>query len=456
MSIKLPSNSEMLSPDFTFGVATAAFQIEGANTADNRLPCIWDTFCATPNKVKNADNGAIACDHYHLWEQDVELIKNLGVDAYRLSIAWPRVMDEKGEPNQAGLNFYQNLLKKLKAEGLKVFVTLYHWDLPQHLEDKGGWLNRETAYLFKAYTDLVTKELGEWVDSWATFNEPFCAAILGYELGIHAPGLAKPKYGRQAAHHILLAHGLALPVIRANTPQAKVGIVLNMNQSYAASEKTEDQFACLIRETLDNQFFIEPLMKGQYPQILKDVAPQYLPTILPGDMAIISQPLDFLGMNYYTCNHNAYEPQNLFKDVKNTSPVEYTDIGWEIAPHAFEELLVNLHKQYELPPIYITENGAACADEITNGEIDDNQRVRYLNSHINAVNNAIEAGVDIRGYFAWSLMDNFEWAEGYSKRFGLTYVDYTTQERSIKRSGYAYRELLNSRKNQFRTQKASS
>ena len=415
MSITLPSNSKMLTPDFIFGVATAAFQIEGAAKADNRLPSIWDTFCATPGKVKGMDNGDIACDHYHLWEQDIQLIKELGVDAYRLSIAWPRVMNEQGEANQAGLDFYRNLLKKLKAEGLTVFVTLYHWDLPQHLEDKGGWLNRETAYRFQQYADLVTTELADWVDSWATFNEPFCAAILGYELGIHAPGLSKPEYGRQAAHHILLAHGLALPIIRKNAPHSKVGIVLNMNRSYAASEKVEDQFACLLRETLDNQFFIEPLMKGQYPQLLKTVAPQYLPTVLPGDMEIISQPIDFLGLNFYTCNHNAYDADSLFKNVQSSQNVEYTDIGWEIAPQAFTELLVTLHQQYELPPIYITENGAACDDHIIAGEINDEQRVRYLDGHLNAVHRAIDAGVDIRGYFAWSLMDNFEWAEGYSK-----------------------------------------
>ncbi|MEP3350081.1 MAG: GH1 family beta-glucosidase [Marinomonas sp.] len=446
MSITLPPNSKMLTSDFIFGVATAAFQIEGATTADNRLPSIWDTFCATPGKVKNQDNGEIACDHYHLWEQDVELIKSLGVDAYRLSIAWPRVMNEKGEANEAGLNFYRNLLKKLKAEGITVFVTLYHWDLPQHLEDKGGWLNRETAFQFEKYADLVTSEFAEWVDSWATFNEPFCAAIVSYELGIHAPGLTKPQYGRQAAHHILLAHGLSLPTIRKNAPHTPVGIVLNMNKSYPASEKTEDQFACLMRDTLDNQFFIEPLMKGQYPQILKTVAPHYLPAVLPGDMEVISREIDFLGMNFYTCNHNAYDAEEMFKDVKNTKPVEYSDIGWEIAPHAFTELLVNLNKQYDLPPMFITENGAACADEIIDGNINDIQRVRYLNDHINAVNNAIESGVDIRGYFAWSLMDNFEWAEGYSKRFGLCYVDYDTQKRTIKQSGHDYRALLNSRK----------
>lgn len=445
MSITLPPNSKMLSSDFVFGVATAAFQIEGATSVDNRLPSIWDTFCATPGKVHNQDNGTIACDHYHLWKQDIQLIKELGVDAYRLSIAWPRIMTQEGEPNLAGLSFYQNLLRELKAEGIKVFVTLYHWDLPQYLEDKGGWLNRETAYQYAKYTQIATQALSEWVDSWATFNEPFCSAIVGYELGIHAPGLAKPEYGRQAAHHILLAHGLALPIIRENAPHAQVGIVLNMNRSYAASEKTEDQFAGLMRETLDNQFFIEPIMKGQYPQLLNTVAPEYLPKVLDGDMEIISQPIDFLGMNFYTCNHNAFDADHYFKDVKSKEQVEYTDIGWEIAPQALAELLINLHKQYDLPPIFITENGAACADQVINGEINDEQRVRYLHDHINSVNTAIEAGVDIRGYFAWSLMDNFEWAEGYNKRFGLVYVDYKTQKRIIKRSGYAYQSLLKSR-----------
>ncbi|MFT2110377.1 GH1 family beta-glucosidase [Marinomonas sp. 2405UD68-3] len=443
MSIKLPQDSHMLTPSFIYGVATAAFQIEGANNIDGRLESIWDRFCQQPNKVKNNDDGSIACDHYNLWQEDIQLIQSLGVDAYRLSISWPRVIQQDGTLNPLGVRFYEQILTALRNANIKTFVTLYHWDLPQHLEDKGGWLNRETSYKFRDYTHLITTELAEYVDSWATFNEPFCAAILGYELGIHAPGLTEPKYGRQAAHHILLAHGLALPILRQNVPNAQIGIVLNMNKSYAASAKAEDLFAELMRETLDNQFFIEPLMKGQYPQILNTVAPEYVPAmILEGDMEIISQPIDFLGLNYYTCNHNKFHTSNLFSNVKNTQEVEYTDIGWEIAPHAFEELLVNLNKQYDLPPLYITENGVACADTLINGVVDDEQRIRYLHDHINAVNNAIDAGVDIRGYFAWSLMDNFEWAEGYSKRFGLVYIDYQTQKRTIKRSGKAYRDFL--------------
>ena len=446
VSIKLPKDSPMLTSSFTYGVATAAFQIEGANTEDGRLESIWDRFCQQPNKVKNQDNGSVACDHYHLWEEDVKLIQSLGVDAYRLSIAWPRVIQQDGTINPLGVRFYKLLLNALRDVGIKTFVTLYHWDLPQHLEDNGGWLNRDTCYRFRDYADLISQELSDYVDSWATFNEPFCAAILGYELGIHAPGLNHPRYGRQAAHHILLAHGLALPVLRKNAPHAQIGIVLNMNRSYAASEKSEDQFAGLMRETLDNQFFIEPLMTGQYPQVLKLIAPEYLPAmILEEDMQIISQPIDFLGLNYYTCNHNAFDAKYLFKNVRNKKTVEYTDIGWEVAPHAFEELLINLNQQYRLPPIFITENGAACADVLSNGEVNDEQRVHYLNDHLNAVHNAITAGVDIRGYFAWSLMDNFEWAEGYSKRFGLVYVDYQTQKRTMKRSGKAYQKFLNDR-----------
>lgn len=447
MSIQLPKNTKMLSPSFTYGVATAAFQIEGANTKDGRLESIWDRFCKQPNTVKNNDDGSIACDHYHLWQDDIKLIQSLGVDAYRLSIAWPRVIQLDGSLNLLGVRFYKELLKALKDANIKTFVTLYHWDLPQHLEDRGGWLNRDTCYKFRDYADLISQELNQYVDSWATFNEPFCAAILGYELGIHAPGLSEPKYGRQAAHHILLAHGLALPVLRKNAPSAQVGIVLNMNRSYAASESSEDQFAGLMRDNLDNQFFIEPLIKGQYPNILQVVAPNYLPAmVLEGDMEIISQPIDFLGLNYYTCNHNAFDAENFFLNVKNSNEVEYTDIGWEIAPHAFEELLVNLNQQYKLPPIIITENGAACADTFINGEVNDEQRVRYLNDHLNAIHNAIEAGVNIQGYFAWSLMDNFEWAEGYSKRFGLVHVDYRTQKRTIKLSGKAYQTFLKNRK----------
>ena len=446
MSISLPSNSPLLKTSFTFGVATAAFQIEGANQLDGRIESIWDRFCATPGKVLNGDDGSIACDHYHKWQEDIDLIKSLGVDAYRLSIAWPRLMDEEGNANPKGIAFYRNLLERLKANEIKTFVTLYHWDLPQHLEEKGGWLNRETAYKFKEYTQLAAEELGQWVDVWTTFNEPWCTSILGYGEGIHAPGLKDDVKARQAGHHVLLAHGLAMPILKRICPNAQAGIVLNMSKAYPADSEASSKMASLYAEALDNHFFIEPLLKGQYPDIIKALSPELIPQIKEGDMAIIKQPLDYLGLNYYTCNHAKWHSELKRQTIlKPATEVEYTHIGWEINPESLTQLLLELHQQYTLPPIYITENGAACDDKLIEDEVHDEQRVRYLNTHLNAIHNAITAGVDIQGYFAWSLMDNFEWAEGYSKRFGLVYVDYETQKRSLKASAKAYSNLLLSR-----------
>ena len=446
MSISLPSNSPLLKTSFTFGVATAAFQIEGANQLDGRIESIWDRFCATPGKVLNGDDGSIACDHSHKWQEDIDLIKSLGVDAYRLSIAWPRLMDEEGNANPKGIAFYRNLLERLKANEIKTFVTLYHWDLPQHLEEKGGWLNRETAYKFKEYTQLAAEELGQWVDVWTTFNEPWCTSILGYGEGIHAPGLKDDVKARQAGHHVLLAHGLAMPILKRICPNAQAGIVLNMSKAYPADSEASSKMASLYAEALDNHFFIEPLLKGQYPDIIKALSPELIPQIKEGDMAIIKQPLDYLGLNYYTCNHAKWHSELKRQTIlKPATEVEYTHIGWEINPESLTQLLLELHQQYTLPPIYITENGAACDDKLIEDEVHDEQRVRYLNTHLNAIHNAITAGVDIQGYFAWSLMDNFEWAEGYSKRFGLVYVDYETQKRSLKASAKAYSNLLLSR-----------
>ena len=447
MRIQVPAHSKLLSRDFTFGVATAAFQIEGANTADGRLPSIWDTFCNEPNRVKNGDDGSVACDHYHRWQEDIDLIESLNVDAYRLSIAWPRVMDAQGAINPKGMAFYRKLLQGLKAKGIKTYVTLYHWDLPQYLEDKGGWLNRETAYAFAHYAELTVSELSPWVDTWATFNEPYCAAILGYEEGIHAPGKTSIQAGRQAAHHILLAHGLAVPRIRKQAKNATVGIVLNMNRTYPASKSSDDVYAAAVRDTLDNHFFISPLLQGRYPKLLDTELSAYKPLIAEGDLETISAPIDFLGLNYYTCNHNRFDAQHRYADVKNPNQnnIEYTDIGWEVCPQGFTELLVELNSTYKLPPLFITENGAATADQLEQGQVHDTQRLNYLNSHLNAVHDAIELGVDVRGYFAWSLMDNFEWAEGYSKRFGLVYVDYTSQTRTIKDSGLAYKAFISQR-----------
>jgi len=442
MKIELPIDSKLNTKQFVYGVATASFQIEGG--AERRLPCIWDTFCATPGKIRDGSNGLVACDHFRLWREDVQLIKSLGVDAYRLSISWPRVMHQDGSLNQEGVNFYIQLLDELKAHQIKAFVTLYHWDLPQHLEDNGGWLNRETAYLFADYADKISRAFGDRVYSYATLNEPFCSSYLGYEAGIHAPGLKSKAGGRQSAHHLLLAHGLALRVLQKNSPQSMNGLVLNFTPCYAQSDDPADLAAAQLADDYFNQWYIKPVMDGCYPASFALLADSDKPTIHDGDFDIISTPMDFMGVNFYTrtvyqaCAENGFAPVDMVDAPK-------TDIGWEIYPQAFTDLLVSLHQLYTLPPIYITENGAAMDDKLVHGQVQDLDRVSYYQQHLLALDAAIRQGVKVDGYFAWSLMDNFEWAEGYLKRFGIVYVDYQSQQRVVKQSGLAYRDLLNSR-----------
>ncbi|CCQ11928.1 Beta-glucosidase [Pseudoalteromonas luteoviolacea B = ATCC 29581] len=442
-TLSLPLDSVMLKKDFTFGVATASFQIEGG--AQKRLASIWDTFCKKPGTIADKSDGLVACDHINRWQDDVELIHSLGVDAYRLSISWPRVMFESGEINPQGILFYKNLLQALKRKGIKTFVTLYHWDLPQHLEDKGGWVNRTTAYKFAEYVEAVVQELTGLVDSYATFNEPFCSAFLGYEIGVHAPGLKSQKAGRQAAHHILLAHGLAMKVLQARTPETLNGIVLNFTPCYADSNKPEDLCATQYADEYHNLWYLMPLMEGKYPSVLTLLEKNVQPIIELGDMEIIRSPIDFLGINFYTRRFYRAPSQagQLFDELDHRPP--FTDMGWEIFPASFTKLLVDLHTRFDLPPIYITENGAAMPDQVVDGQVNDVDRLNYYQSHLIALNEAIKHGVKVKGYFAWSLMDNFEWAEGYRKRFGLVHVDYETQTRTIKQSGLAYKALLASR-----------
>lgn len=439
--LSLPTNSAMLSTDFIYGVATASFQIEGG--ASSRLPCIWDTFCDTPNKVADGSNGLVACDHFNLWQQDIELIDSLGVDAYRLSVSWPRVITESGELNQAGVQYYLNILDELKAKNIKAFVTLYHWDLPQHLENNGGWLNRETAYKFQDYADKISKAFGDRVYAYATLNEPFCSAFLGYEAGIHAPGIVGKEFGKKAAHHLLLAHGLAMQVLAKNSPNSKNGIVLNFTPCYPETDSPGDIAATAFADDYFNQWYIKPLFDAKYPEILAQLPQENHPEIMDGDMEIISHSMDFLGVNFYTRAIYRADADEVFFQIDPPEP--RTDIGWEIYPKAFSELLVSLNEKYSLPPIYITENGAAMADKLVDGVVNDEDRIDYYQNHLNAVNDAIIQGVKIDGYFAWSLMDNFEWAEGYLKRFGIVYVDYDSQERTIKASGHAYKALITSR-----------
>ena len=439
--LSLPTNSAMLSTDFIYGVATASFQIEGG--ASSRLPCIWDTFCDTPNKVADGSNGLVACDHFNLWQQDIELIDSLGVDAYRLSVSWPRVITESGELNQAGVQYYLNILDELKAKNIKAFVTLYHWDLPQHLENNGGWLNRETAYKFQDYADKISKAFGDRVYAYATLNEPFCSAFLGYEAGIHAPGIVGKEFGKKAAHHLLLGHGLAMQVLAKNSPNSKNGIVLNFTPCYPETDSPGDIAATAFADDYFNQWYIKPLFDAKYPEILAQLPQENHPEIMDGDMEIISHSMDFLGVNFYTRAIYRADADEVFFQIDPPEPL--TDIGWEIYPKAFSELLVSLNEKYSLPPIYITENGAAMADKLVDGIVNDEDRIDYYQNHLNAVNDAIIQGVKVDGYFAWSLMDNFEWAEGYLKRFGIVHVDYDSQERTIKASGHAYKALITSR-----------
>ncbi len=442
MKLKLPDHSLMKSKQFTYGVATASFQIEGG--VKHRAPCIWDTFCAISGNISDHSNGDVACDHYNLWSQDIDMINNLNVDAYRLSIAWGRVMNEDGSVNQQGMNFYTQILDKLKQYNIKAFVTLYHWDLPQHLEDKGGWLNRETAFKFQHYVRAVITAFGDRVYSYATLNEPFCSAYLGYEIGVHAPGIKGKEFGKKAAHHLLLAHGLAMQVLAELSPKTLNGIVLNFTPCYAKTNSKEDQAAASFADDYFNQWYIKPILDGQYPHILSQLPPEHHPEIAPDDLSIISQPLDFIGINYYTRAVYQADLENIYQELEPTN-VPLTDMGWEIYPQAFSELLISLNNTYQLPPVYITENGAAMPDELIDGAVHDENRIDYFQSHLLAVDHAINQGVDIKGYFAWSLMDNFEWALGYAKRFGIVYVDYQTQQRTIKASGHAYKALLNSR-----------
>jgi beta-glucosidase len=439
---QLPVDSRLNSRQFIYGVATSSFQIEGG--ADHRLPCIWDTFCDTTGKIADNSNGLISCDHYHLWQQDIELIDDLGVDAYRLSIAWPRVIQANGELNPEGVQFYLNILDTLKAKNIKAFVTLYHWDLPQFLADQGGWLNRQTAYAFADYTAKIAQAFGDRVYAYATLNEPFCSSYLGYEIGVHAPGQTSQAAGRQAAHYLLLAHGLAMAELRKYAPHALNGIVLNFTPCYPASDNPADIDAAKYADDYFNQWYLQPIMEGKYPDILASLPDEVKPTITEGDMAIIAAPIDYLGVNFYTRAIYRADEQHIFEQLPPPAPL--TDIGWEIYPQAFTDLLVSLNQRYHLPPIYITENGGAFDDHLDNGEIADNDRIDYYQQHLLALDKAITLGVDVKGYFAWSLMDNFEWAEGYLKRFGIVYVDYTTQKRTLKNSAKAYKALLEQRK----------
>ena len=431
--------------DFVFGAGTSSYQIEGAAHEDGRLPSIWDSFCATPGKVVRGENGDVACDHYHRWADDVDLLAQLGVDAYRFSIAWPRVMHADGRPNHQGIDFYKRLSDRLAERGIRSFVTLYHWDLPQHLEDRGGWINRDTAHRFADFADLMSRELAGRVSAWATHNEPWCAAYLGYGNGHHAPGHSNIRWGAQAMHHLLLGHGLALPALRANDPKAQVGIVANVGPGYPHTDTEADWRAVQLYDAYQNAWVLDPLLKGSYPEALWQRWKGCEPVVQSGDMDIIARPIDYLGLNYYSRAVLRAKGEDDFEWVQQPQ-AEHTTMDWEVYPQGLQDILESFQRQYpNLPPIYITENGMSSNDAVADGAVDDLQRQSYLKRHFAACSRAMDHGVDVRGYFIWSLLDNFEWAWGYERRFGIVHVDYETQQRTPKRSALAYAAFLRER-----------
>lgn len=450
---EFPKDSPIFQDDFIFGVATAAQQIEGGRNQAGRVDSIWDRFCDQPGNIKNGDKADIACDHINLWKQDVELIADLGVDAYRFSIAWPRVIkDKRGSVNQQGLDFYKRLLDSLHEKQLQPFVTLYHWDLPHFHFDSlnptdSGWLNRDTTKYFADYVHTVTEQLADRIPFITTFNEPWCSAIMSYDRGIFAPGLRNKKLAYKAAHNLLLAHGLAMQVIRDEMPNSQAGIVLNLQDTQPASESPEDEYAAKLLDSEFMHMYLMPLLEGKYPENLMNHFVDYFEPSWQEDMDIIQQPMDYLGLNYYTRVRakRSNDPTKVYQEIP--TELATTEMGWEIYPQGLFNQLTQLNQRYKLPAIYITENGMADADRLVNGEVNDLRRCEYLQQHLKALNEAIAAGVDVKGYFAWSLMDNFEWAEGYAKRFGLYYVDYKTQERYPKQSAKLYRSLLQQRNN---------
>lgn len=433
--------------DFIFGVATSAYQIEGATKRDGRGPSIWDAFSNMPGRVYKRHNGDIACEHYDRWEQDLDLIQALGVDAYRFSIAWPRVIPNGvGAINEPGLDFYDRLVDGILERGLQVFPTLYHWDLPLNLAGYGGWTSRDTAYAFAEYARVVTQRLGDRFDTVTTFNEPWCACHLSHLFGVHAPGEKNLEATLHAVHTMNLAHGLAVQAIRSEQPDVPVGIVLNPTSIAAASDDKADKDAAERQFQFDNGVFFGPLFNGSYDQAFMDDLGSMMP-IQSEDMAIIQQPLDFWGVNYYTpisvadhSDNNKVFPRA--KLVRATDRKDRTDIGWEIGAFGLSQLLTQVYERYDLPPVYVTENGACYNTGLSDdGRVHDAKRTQYLDEHLTEAAKIIASGIDLRGYFAWSLMDNFEWAEGYNMRFGLVHVDYDTQVRTIKDSGYWYAEL---------------
>lgn len=438
--------------DFVWGAATSSYQIEGAWHEDGKGESIWDRFSHTPGRIADATNGDIACDHYHRYPQDAALMQSLNIPAYRLSVSWPRVLPQgRGPVNQAGLDFYSRLIDTLLQHGITPYVTLYHWDLPQALQDEGGWPARRVAEAFIEYADVMSRCLGDRVKNWITHNEPWCATILSYEIGEHAPGHRDDWAGAlNAGHHILLSHGWAVPVIRANSPGSQVGISLNLVPGEPASPSAADYHATRLYNGSQIRWFLDPVFGRRYPaDILASyiaagrLPPEGLPSIREDDFEAIAAPIDFLGINYYNrvIIRDESAPDNL--PPTNHLRPEKTEMNWEVYPEGLYHQLCRVHFEYRVPKLYITENGASYSDgPDDNGRIHDARRISYLRDHFAAAHRAIQCGVPLAGYFLWSLMDNFEWAHGYSQRFGLVWVDFESQRRIPKDSALWYRDVI--------------
>lgn len=428
-------------PGFVWGVATSAYQIEGAAHEDGRGESIWDEFCRRPGAIRDGSSGERACDHYHRFEEDLDLIASLGIKAYRFSIAWPRVQPlGRGAWNEAGFAFYERLVDGLRRRGIAAHATLYHWDLPLALQEQGGWANRDTVQAFVDYALETARRLGSRLTSLATHNEPWVIAILGHEQGIFAPGEKSRRAAMQVAHHLLVSHGMAVRALRAAGCPVPLGIVLNQSPIHAATDSPVDIARARLEDGLIIRWYMDPLLRGEYPADVIEHLGDDAPAVESGDMALIAQPLDFLGINYYTRSIAAAGERR----EEHGERRRVTDMGWEVFPDGLSELLRRLHADYALPSVYIMENGAAYKDEVVDGRVADDDRIEFLRSHIAALADALDAGVDVRGYFVWSLLDNFEWADGYSKRFGIVRVEYESQQRIVKDSALWYRDFLRS------------
>jgi len=437
--------------NFIFGTSTSSYQIEGAVAEDGRSPSTWDRFCKTPgNILHKGHTGYIACDHYHRYKEDIEIMKEIGMNAYRFSISWPRIFPEKGRYNPKGMEFYKKLVNELNKKGIKPVATLYHWDLPIWAYKMGGWLNRDSVEWFKEYAVRVFEELNNAVYLWITHNEPLCTSIYSYYEGFHAPGHKNLREALTVAHHVLLSHGIVVEAFKKiNLKSNGIGMALNLIPSYPASNSEEDIKAASISDGYNNRWFLDPLFRASYPQDMKKIYKTLIGDfdfIKDGDMQKISIRNDFLGVNYYSRDLIEFSQDSEFKFRKTHGNFKRTEMDWEIVPESLCDIIVRVRREYTKIPIYITENGVAFNDKIfEDGKVHDNERIDYLKNHLIKVAELKQKGADIRGYFIWSLIDNFEWQHGYSKRFGIVFINYETQERILKDSAIWYRDLIKTR-----------